>query len=77
MKFMDIFLDFSDVSVQATKAPEVGNEGWKSVRRVAFSNRLHGQKGPCSEEVFLIFFSLLPFISQVCNSNKLLCPGFL
>ncbi|KAI9089914.1 hypothetical protein K1719_028884 [Acacia pycnantha] len=42
------------VSVQASKAPEVGNDGWKSVKRVAFSDRLsgkeHDQKGPCSEK---------------------------
>ncbi|XP_028770304.1 protein PAIR1-like [Neltuma alba] len=42
------------INVQATRAPEVGNEGWKSVKKVAFSDRLsdkeHKQKGPCLEK---------------------------
>lgn len=40
------------ISVRATKAPEGGNEGWKSIKKVTFGDRLsdkeHEQKEPCS-----------------------------
>ncbi|KAF7844529.1 protein PAIR1 [Senna tora] len=50
------FLDFSEVkiSVHAPKAPEVETGSWKSIKKVAFSDRLckeeHKQKGPYTEK---------------------------
>lgn len=66
---MGIFLDSSEVKIiQATKTPKKETGGWKTVKKVAFSDRFsnkeHKQKGLHTEKVLLKFVSLTLFYSK-------------